>query len=251
MPTFPYPLGYGDRLRIAEWLWVNAVFHLYGSELINLRILLAQSFVVCYSQPDNGLHDRVSEILVKLMDFEMIELYKGGAYPLLPGFFADAQYFYGHCSFDSKYTGRRFLQLLARLGVDVQTCVRREIDSIPHSSFFSLYLGHRNLIFERLEDGMVLRWEWKYDTTATGYLVVAEFSTLAGDANPNHETSQWPFTDFDCLDHGGYELSERIYEFKTSKQIARFERRATTKARKERVRMGQKRPRSRMPGAWI
>jgi len=239
-------------LDIPAWLWVNAAFHLHGSDLIALRISLAKSFVACYSSMDFELNDRVSELLVELMDVEMIELYKAGGYALLPSLFTRELHFVDSEHVGREYVGRIFLQLLTKLGIDVETCVRREIDKLPPGVLFPYDSNPRSWIFERLEDDMeILRWEWNYDTSMPGYQVVAEFSALAGDAYTRFIESQWPFTDFSWREDENRGLSRNPYDFTTSKEVARFERRTATKARKERARSGQKRARSRMPGAWV
>ncbi|KAH4171142.1 hypothetical protein HBI24_165660 [Parastagonospora nodorum] len=226
LPVFLY-LSYRS-LDAAAWLWVNAVFHLYGPELTALRIFLAQTLVSYYSFPDIELHGRVSELLVELMDVEMIELYGAGGYVLLPDLFT-----LGYSSVDSEYVGRIFSRLLTRLGMDVETCIRQEIDNFPRYILFPHGLSPRRLIFERHQDETsILRWEWDCDTLSIGYLVVNEFSALANCAD------FWPFVTG----------SGRIAR---ATQVARYERRAATKVRKERAQMGQKRVRSRMPGAWI
>ncbi|KAH4052681.1 hypothetical protein HBH69_139490 [Parastagonospora nodorum] len=113
----------------------------------------------------------------------------------------------------------------------------------------------RRVVFEKHEDDTpILRWEWLYDPSqTTSYLIVTEFTSLAGDACLSFYKREWPFIncEHDWEGSRSVEFSRKIYQSETAKQIARFERRMNSRERKERSRKGQKRVRSRMPGAWI
>ncbi|KAH4018925.1 hypothetical protein HBI56_137810 [Parastagonospora nodorum] len=135
--------------------------------------------------------------------------------------------------------------------MDVETCVKQEIDNLPRDTLFPLGPSPRSLIFERHEDDTsILRWKWDCDTLSIGYLVVNEFSALANDTIFYTSTNR-PFVADSSSDYVSWDLLRDNGRFKRPKQVARYERRAATKVRKERARMGQKRVRSRMPGAWI
>lgn len=140
---------------------------------------------------------------------------------------------------DSYKRGKTFLDIIERLGLDAEKCVRKEMDNYPDGI---LYWGipRRNRPYQRVvfkyiqKSGWTLGWEWIYDAETSGYLIVSEFDCLA--ANTLH-SQDFPFA----------EHSDEC----TPQQTIRFERRMAAKARKELARTGLKQPRSRMPGSWV
>jgi hypothetical protein len=238
------------NLDATEWLWVNAAFAAHRPNHVGYRIEIAQALVRCYCLDESRLDDAVNWMLVEWFNTEMVQLYVEGHYTLLPGAFM-----YTQSSIESSCAGWAFLQLLTRLGLDMDTCVQRELQGFSKSFLVYDDAGlerQRTVILEKLQDGNpVLRWEWAYDLLAPGYHLVFEFNALAGDANPYWAMSEWPFKQFHWQDHDNDDLAKVRYNFTAPQQLARWNRRAAAKGRRERARLGQKRFRSGMPGAWI
>jgi hypothetical protein len=238
------------NLDATEWLWVNAAFATHRPNHVGYRVEIAQALVRCYCLGEPRLNDAVNKMLTDWFNAEMVQLYVQGHYALLPGAFM-----YMHSSIESTCAGWNFLQLLATLGLDVDTCVQRELQSFPKSFLLHDDAGierRRTVIFEKLQDGSpVLRWEWAYDALASGYLLASEFNALAGDADPYWAMSEWPFEEFNWQNYESEDIAMAHYNFTAPQQLARYHRRVATKIRKERARSGRKRSRRKMPGSWI
>ncbi|CAN9479012.1 unnamed protein product [Alternaria alternata] len=100
--------------------------------------------------------------------------------------------------------------------------------------------GHfdKRIVFERnWEHKWVLGFEWVFDHEAPGYLLFSEYTVIVVETISYH--NEWPFCEW-------VHETER----KRDDRSAHFSRRMAAKERKERARLGQKQPRSRMPGAW-
>jgi hypothetical protein len=134
----------------------------------------------------------------------------------------------------SFFMGALFLDWLLELNIDPETWVVNELAVLDESA--ALMWDHdRRLVFQRTgERKWRLGWEWVFDRQAPGYALVSEYTSLTLEAGSFYI---WPFN--------------REYRLSRERAIdSRFERREEAKRRKERVRAGLKRPRSRMPGAW-
>lgn len=248
-----------------EWLWVNAAVVFHGEELYALRIRLAKLLVKRYvtRAPENHNKEVVARLL-KLLDVEMLRLYRDGGYKLL------MQFMQGHSSVESHLVGEAFLELLTSSGLDVEACIRMELEEHPGGIIEEFYPGpNRKMIFEK--DGShraSLRWEWAVDPNAPGYDVLTEFAVMALDMHRNSDMDGPSFgrhswtkgteseTDLDHIYWPFIDLKSKEAYFKYSEesanplQASRLERRLANKARKERARSGQKRVRSKMPGTW-
>ncbi|CAN9200799.1 unnamed protein product [Alternaria alternata] len=130
--------------------------------------------------------------------------------------------------------GARFLDWLVSLGLDPELCVASELaDSVKISGHFD-----KRIVFERnWEHKWVLGFEWVFDHEAPGYLLFSEYTVIVVETISYH--NEWPFCEW-------VHETER----KRDDRSAHFSRRMAAKERKERARLGQKQPRSRMPGAW-
>jgi hypothetical protein len=233
-----------DSMESIKWLWINAAFVFHGSELMVLRTRLVEKLVQSYHTFIHGQNEKITQTLVSLIDDEMLGAYKQGNFTMLPQLFWRP--------FDSRYVseaeGDTFLQLLARLGLDVDACIQRELCSLPNGILLLPDGLQRRVVFEKFQDGSrSLSWQREYDALEAGYEVVSEFSTLVSEMDVFDSIDEWPFDQFDS-----YNARVAYFSKETrGERDIRFSRRIANKARKERARTGQKLPRSRMPGAWI
>lgn len=242
---FTFEFGRGSHypdLDALEWLWFNATLAFHGPTLVAFREKIAQAVMYSYGALDYEWDEEVNMMLVRLMDAEMIELYRAGSFMLLPAAFRGTLQ-----SVDSSHRGNAFLRLLVKLKVDVKACIQQEIANLPDGKL-DVWRQHPKVphnyeyrvAFKELEGGhLVLGLERVYDISLPGYHVVSQFEALAADSEPY---THWPFIDQDTY---------WVFENKSHQHNIRFNRRLATNARKERARTGQKQPRSRMPGAWI
>jgi hypothetical protein len=175
------------------------------------------------------------------MGREMLESYTQGRYALLSAFYRGPV----SKSIDSARDGHNFLNLLARLGLDVGLCTLRELDNLPVNP----QRPERKVVFEKLEnDTKILRWEWAHDASAPGYDAVSEVNALAGHADPCPYESTWPFKEFQARYYKDWVLATSIYYCTTPKRLARFNRCTAAKHLKGRAQTSRKQHRSRMPG---
>jgi hypothetical protein len=229
----------GD-LTETEWIWYNAANIFFGDELIYIRKALVEK-LVRYYQLCIVDAELITQLLIKLLDDEMLYHYQGGTWDLLAYLF-DPYIFTNSLSLDSDSVGGAYLDLLQRLGLDVETCVSSQLERFPNGVMETWY-EPRKVIFEpHAIRGWILRWEWIYDPSEPAYLVLSEYNALPGDANTLYLC--WPFTQE--IVGVSAEESARI----DANLTARFARRIAAKARKDRARTGQKRQRGKMPGAW-
>jgi len=219
-----------------EWLWMYAANVLDDVELISFRSKLLKCLVAHFpwsrdAEQNNSWH----ELSCKLTSSEMLQHYTRGEFKLIETLFNNY-----HSSFDSWTIGSRFLDLLRRWDLDVEAAVAKELADLPLllHNYWNMDVT-RKLLFEPLEGGgWRLGWEWNIHPQESGYLLVSEHIALGLDNA--WQFNRWPFFDKDWV-----EMDEKI-----TKRQTRFNRRTANKARKDRARTGQKRARSRMPGAW-
>jgi hypothetical protein len=233
-----------DDLDLTKWLWFNAASAFHGRDLLDVHVHIIQALMNRCRWDRHGYssvssYKAIVPCLLAILNEEMKDLYLEGAFTLLP-LLSNVS-----CSVDSWCSGRAFLDVLATLGVDAKFCIRMEIER-EHSMWRDEELNRRLKLEER--DGVVqhLRWEWAFESHAPGFQVVAEFNGLSGDTPPMDLWNlSWPFRQPHSSDY-----FEDFGETK-AKRIARLDRRMARHDIKERARTGQKRPRSKMPGAWI
>jgi hypothetical protein len=132
--------------------------------------------------------------------------------------------------------GALFLDWLIGLDIDPETCVCNELALSGETISSTFYCPERRIIFQRTgERKWRLSFEWVFDRQAPAYALVSEYTSLTVEADKCY---LWPF--------------DRQLRLSRKRAIdsSAFKRREEAKRRKERVRAGLKRPRSRMPGAW-
>ncbi|KAH4004438.1 hypothetical protein HBI56_178990 [Parastagonospora nodorum] len=219
-------------LETLEWLWMNAGKALSAPELQGLRFRLLEILISKYNSKRNTI-DEVTECIIRLAPKGLIQRYQEEGKGLIGTLFK-----YCKSSIESSQAGEAFIDLLNRLGLDVESCINMEGECFlePRLSWHDM---QRRVIFERSECGdWILRWVWVYDTSAPGYLLVSEYISLGVDACYAYG---WPFGKPGY--HKKSDQEQRLIDL-------RFNQRMMSKFRKERARMGQKRAKSRMPGSW-
>jgi hypothetical protein len=221
-----------------EWMWMNAAAVLDDQELASFRFLLLAGLVTHYGRIDGSSYDnKITETILKLMDNQMAQHYVRSEVGLLQALFWPRP-----PSFDSQILGASFVNLLTCLGLDVEACISRELELLNGGM---LEDGDRKVVFEPVDRGWLLRWTWDHDPSGSGYLLVSQYTELCADAPwVEHLAENWPF----FSDDFGHDSKAR--ESSWTKAEVRSTRRLANKARKERARTGQKRQRSKMPGAW-
>jgi hypothetical protein len=228
-------------LETIEWIWFNAAVYTDDDELANIRVsLLRGIFSQCATTFSEGSEiDHYTEIIIRLMDdIHMSEYYLGGNFGFLDTLFTQKR-----SSLDSQALGAFYLDLLKRLNMNVGVCIARQLDVLTSGVLKSCtWVEERKVVFEPLDyGGWLLGWIWVLDDSAPGYLLVSEHIGLGPD---EWWATGWPFFE-DPL-----RLWSQESEVRWANDKARSTRRLANKARKERARTGQKRPRGRMPGTW-
>jgi hypothetical protein len=223
----PLILSSGD----AHWLWQQNTELFVGESHQNNQRIIMQGFWCHLSAIIDLLY--LDDIQLPTFPMDVITLcdIQSGRYRLLE------YLFYYRNDFASSFcTGALFLDWLIGLDIDPEACVCNEL-AFSGEMLSSPYRPERRIIFERTgERKWRLGWEWVFDRQAPACALVSEYTSLTVEV---WGSPDWPFIPWD---HQAYQT--RAFD------SSRFERREKTKRRKERVRAGLKRPRSRMPGAW-
>jgi hypothetical protein len=212
----------------AQWLWQKSLELFIGADLrSNQRVIIRRSWS-SVAKGDHPLWHK-SQFPVFLMDRDILSDIQYGRCRIIEGMFLswwDSMFSY--------IAGARFLDWLVSLGLDPELCVASELaDSVKISGYFD-----KRIVFERnWEHKWVLGFEWVFDHEAPGYLLFSEYTVIVVETISYH--NEWPFCEW-------VHETER----KRDDRSAHFSRRMAAKERKERARLGQKQPRSRMPGAW-
>ncbi|KAF1921102.1 hypothetical protein BDU57DRAFT_37565 [Ampelomyces quisqualis] len=220
-----------------EWLWHNVTCILPNEEVIALRSCLLQMVVRNICVPIYLLRDeRVIERIERFLEIKMKEHYLCIRGHFMESLFADT-----NSSLESSEIGSRFIDLLSRLGFDVEAFMRSELDRYHNiSGYFpwGMIFDHRKkIIFEPADKGgWLLRWEWVLDSCLPGYLVVSEHIALGPDIC---WPTDWPF-----------DIGEHKFYYSDDEHDQQFERRMNNKARKQRAKAKRKRG-TRVPGAWV
>jgi hypothetical protein len=213
----------------AHWLWQqNNELFMGESHQDNQRGIIQGVWNdLAWSQVFRSLKD----IQFPTFPMNVVTLYdiQSGRYRLLKSLF-----YYCNDVASGFCIGALFLDWLIGLDIDPEACVCNEL-AFSDETIPSFYLPEQRIIFQRTgERKWRLGFEWVFDRQAPAYALVSEYTSLTVEAEKCY---LWPFD----------------LEYRPSRDRAinsRFERREEAKRRKERVRAGLKRPRSRMPGAW-
>ena len=220
------------------WLWQQCR-HRFSSEyslVVRIRILKSWWASMGLEQfrddPDLfGVGDSKLDLSVDLLD----EIQSGRCGLMLT---ACAE----HClsEYRSFEVGAMLIDWFSQLGIDVESCLANELKLWPEGWGSNTYAGlpGQKIVFEGSGDqDWILGFEWILDAQAPAYLLISQYRAIAMDQWRQYD--YWPFEYHHHFSHRKYVL-----------QASRFERRTASKARKERARTGQKRPKSKMPGTW-
>lgn len=223
-----------------EWLWSQSSGHFFGSDLLIFHGTLFRNTltVLCFDSCVDRIGDGILHYLRLSMTSEFRQQIEAGRYGILKAIFCYADY-----SFDSFSVGNRFIEVLARMGLDFVSCIMNELADMP-DSILKVWVGANiKILFEHKEDqGWILGWEWHWDPESPCFLIASEFNDLAGAPDL---FLKWPFSKLSCR-----RAWDPALEGFRNRQAPRFNRRMTSKARKERARTSQKIQRSKMPGTW-
>jgi hypothetical protein len=253
-------LSTADTCQITDWLWDHVTSNFSGSELLTFQAMIFRDFVKLMSRYmlwDNT-YTTLRTLAPKMAKSNLLldEILMGNMDALVSlwdKFPNDRN--------ESQESGSRYIALLKTWGVDFKRSIENELGKLPgrtlpdHRRVNSL--DRKILFYQNEEQDWILRWEWTLDEEAPGYELLLEFPLITVDDHGIQDKPLWPFfTSDDSLFWPFFVPCNRIVLFKDFFQLgpkwnARCARRLAKTARKERARTGQKRQRSRMPGAWI
>jgi hypothetical protein len=230
--------------QMINWFWDHIMSNFSGSELLTLQIMMFRASVRALAWnvvSDTGLRNLVPRMAKSNLLLD--EILMGNIDTLaLP--WNDFELLEN----ESQKLGDRYIALLKSLGVDFKRSIEAELEKLPGRILQGEQEGmlDRRILFHQ-DDGQawVLRWEWILNEDAPRYTLLSEFPSMTVDRRGTQHYLPWPF----FLPNGIPSRDDRYQE--GPKWDARRARRLAKTARKERARTGQKRPRSRMPGAWI
>jgi hypothetical protein len=233
--------------QITNWIWDHITSNFSGSELLTLQTMIFRNIVKSLK---NGVEWDLSYKALRMLTPKMAkakllldEILMGNIDALVSLWDE-----YPNDMNESQESGSRYIALLKSLGVDFKRSIEAELGKLPgrilHSHKRNI-LDRKILFYQNEEQDWILRWEWTLDEEAPGYELLLEFPLMTVDRRGSQRYLPWPF----FLPNGN--LPSDDYYQNGPKWDARRARRLAKTARKERARTGQKRPRSRMPGAWI
>jgi hypothetical protein len=213
------------RANEAHWLWQKNLDLSVGEDLRSNQRMMIRRFWSIFILTDYRLHRELQFPVVR-MDKDILSDIQYGRCRIF-------EFLFSRCEtvMESYIVGAWFLDWLASLDLDPKLCVAHE------EVQFMSFRRHKRIVFERNRDQRwILGLEWDFDHEAPGYSLVSQYTNLVVEY---YQRPRWPF-------HEQRYDSNRL----RGERRARFSRRMAAKERKERARLGQKQPRSRMPGAW-
>jgi hypothetical protein len=222
----------------AQWLWQKNLELSVGEDLrSNQRVMIRRLWSII-GFTDYGLH-RELQFPIMPMDKDILSDIQYGRCEIFGVLFSGCQ-----TAMRSYILGAWFLQWLTSLQLDPEICVASELANLGRWLSFA----NKRVVFERNWDqNWILGLEWVLDHEAPGYSLLFEYPTLTIEADwtpswtfgwpPDWPLAEWKYVYAQHLENWGC-------------RISRFNRRTAAKERKERARLGQKQPRSRMPGTW-
>lgn len=238
----------------AVWLFHQSELHLVGKELANFQdAVLRGIFVNCIWDMNHEGLEWLKEMLHTPAGARLFKDLGSGDLELLHTFFADQRVVV------SREVGAAVISALLFFGVDVEMCMTREFLRLPLGVVKSQWQYSKRLTFSNEGDGgYALDWEWIYDQSAPGYLLVSELTAFTVDSDYQltvvDDRLHREFFGTGPLYANRYDTLRYWMIFENSgaeKWPPRFERRRQKKERKERARSGLKRMRTKMPGSWV
>jgi hypothetical protein len=213
----------------AQWVWQKIPELHTGEDLRSIQRMIIRDFwsglVNANNQSSHGA--RLPDIS---MDEDILSEIQYGRCQIL-----EAMFLLCSDSMFSYIVGTRFLDWLVSLDLDPELCVASELANLEKSS---KTLNYKRIVFERdWEQKWILGFEWVFDHKAPGYTLVSEYTAMIFERD--WDGQKWPFCERDYKSDWRLKVCSAL-----------FNRRMAAKERKDRARLGQKQPRSRMPGAW-
>jgi hypothetical protein len=237
------PLLIANADQLTNWLWDYITNNYSGSELLVLQAMIFKDVAQYLGKRDfrQDAYTTLQSLAPKMAKSDLlldeISLGNMGVLQSLWDIIQDGETM-------SQETGSCYIALLTSMGIDVKRSIEAEIEQLSggilHS--FNRWSDRKIFFYQDDQQDWVLRWEWELDKEARGYDLLSGFPRMTIDELRGYN---WPFHElkwglpYDDLHQEG------------PKWDARRARRLANAARKELSRTGQKRPRSRMPGAWI
>jgi hypothetical protein len=213
----------------AQWLWQKSSELSVGEDLRSNQRSITRRFWSIIANIDYRLHLELQFPIVQMDKGILNDIQYGRCHILQDLFWICDDVM--HCY----VLGAWFLHWLTSLHLDPELCVAHELANLNQSTSL---LDNKRIVFERdWEQKWILGFEWVFDHKAPGYLLSSEYTVIV--VERFLYSGQWPFCERDG----------KTYR-KWGDRSAHFSRRMAAKERKERARLGQKQPRSRMPGTW-
>ncbi|CAN9210281.1 unnamed protein product [Alternaria alternata] len=216
----------------AQWLWLKSSELLAGDDLRNNQQIIIRRFWGSITNTHIATIDKGSFPEISLNRDILSDIQYGRC-----KIFRELFYLCEESMF-SYIAGDWVLAWLIDLDLDPELCVASEKAYIERSQLIS----PKRIVFERnREQKWILGFEWGFDHRAPGYSLLSEYTAIVVEQGYRPWNWSWPFEEY----HVG--IADK---FESDVGRARFNHRMAAKERKERARLGQKQPRSRMPGAW-
>jgi hypothetical protein len=240
-----------DSPQITNWLWDHVMSNSSGSELLTFQTLMFRDIVgnIGCDILWGDIFTTVRILAPKMAKSNLLldEILMGNINALVHIW---CQSLYDETK--GQKSGSRYMALLRSLGVDSNRSIEAMLEELPGRILQGISVGsldRKILFYQDGEQDWVLRWEWILKEEAPGYELLSEFPSMTFDGYRSIYNFGWPFfksvgrIPIDDIIRGGPKWDARL--------ARRLARRLAKTARKELARTGQKRPRSRMPGAWI
>lgn len=232
------------------WLFPESQNNLLGSELTDFRHAVLRGMFVDFIRDANieGLQ-WLRGVLHTSAAVRLLEDICHGNFGLIDTFFADEDLV------QPQSIGATIISALSILGIDSEACIMQELLHFPLGVIKCPgWRLDKEITYSRQNtSGHTLDWDWIFDESAPGYLLLRELPSLTVDSAahlPCHG---------DFLPHKRYgplfanrrDRAKIHWNTGEEKWPPRFERRRAKKEFKERVRLGQKLTRTKMPGSWV
>ncbi|KAH8634360.1 hypothetical protein IG631_09760 [Alternaria alternata] len=211
-----------------HWLWQKSSELSVGEDLrSNQRVIIRRVWCIIGDTDCRSHHELQFPIVP--MDKDILSDIQYGRCRIFEALFSACRKV-----MESYILGAWFLHWLTGLHLDPELFVASETADLDERS---IDFGKRRIVFKRdWEQKWILGFEWVFDHEAPGYTLISEYTTIIVEYR---HVREWPFYERDFKSGWGLEVCTAL-----------FNRRMAAKEHKERARLGQKQPRSQMPGAW-
>jgi hypothetical protein len=233
--------------QITNWFWDHIMNNFSGSELLAFQAMIFKDIVQSIDNDSfwDGTYTTLGTLAPKMARSNLLldEILMGNIDALVSLW--DWLPYYEK---ETQKSGSRYITFLMSLGIDFKRSIEAELQKLPGGILqdrFQQVIDRKILFYQDEQQAWILRWEWVLDEEVPGYDLLLEFPLMTFDGCNPLSNAGWPFftPNWDLSNDDRYQSGP--------KWDARRARRLAKTARKELARTGQKRPRSRMPGAWI